>query len=60
MYYNKTIASRIPQDRFFAMLRYLHFVENRPEGTIRSSPFLTLTQISNRPWEGKACHHCSA
>ena len=51
MYYNKAIASRIPRDRFFAILRYLHFVENRPEGTIRSSPSPIPTQISDRLWK---------
>ena len=33
LYYNKAIASKISRDRFLAILRYIHFVENNPPNT---------------------------
>ena len=33
LYYNKAIASKISRDHFLAILRYIHFAENKPQST---------------------------
>ena len=51
LYYNRAIASKIPRDRFIAILKYIHFVENQPESTTTTRTSQSFPLPLDRLWK---------